>query len=163
MVVNTPGRSAAGIGSDSWVVVATMGHYDEEALEAALVTDAAYVGLVASRSRRNAVVQALRRRGWSGDALGGHRESRGTNPGRFAEEIALSVLADIVDRRNRRKLRAKPAARAHARSSPPIPCAAWQSRLSSAMYRLAMSTSAARLHGGIRAGAGALSNSRVGG
>jgi xanthine dehydrogenase accessory factor len=98
----------ASIGPDSWVVVATMGHYDEEALEAALgagsaLGSAAYVGLVASRRRRNAIVQVLRRRGWSGDALSGIVNPAGRMLGDSQEEIALSVLADIVARRHRRK------------------------------------------------------------
>jgi xanthine dehydrogenase accessory factor len=97
--------SAAGVGGDSWIVVATMGHYDEEALEAALHTNAAYVGLIASRRRRNAVVGVLRRRGWSGDALAGIVNPAGRMLGDTQEEIALSVLADIVDRRHRRQTR----------------------------------------------------------
>ncbi len=101
--------TVAGIGADSWVVVATMGHYDAEALEAVLHTDAAYVGLVASRRRRNAVVQVLRKRGWSGDALSGIVNPAGRTLADAPEEIALSILADIVDRRNRRQKRAAPA------------------------------------------------------
>lgn len=91
-----------GIGADSWVVVATMGHYDEEALEAALVTDAAYVGLVASKRRRRAIVEALQRRGWSGDALAGIVNPAGRELGDSQEDIALFVLAEVVDRRQRR-------------------------------------------------------------
>ena len=49
--------------SASFVVVATQGHYDEEALGAALATPAAYVGLVASRKRAEAVLGYLRDRG----------------------------------------------------------------------------------------------------
>jgi xanthine dehydrogenase accessory factor len=105
-VLPTLDLSAAHIGPDSWIAVATMGHYDEEALEAALVTEAAYVGLIASRRRRNAVVQVLRRRGWPGDALAGIVNPAGRTLGDSQEEIALSVLAEIVDRRNRRKKRA---------------------------------------------------------
>jgi len=98
----------ASIGPDSWVIVATMGHYDEEALEAALgagsaAGSAAYIGLVASRRRRNAIVQVLRRRGWSGDTLSGIVNPAGRMLGDTQEEIALSVLADIVARRHRRK------------------------------------------------------------
>jgi xanthine dehydrogenase accessory factor len=105
-VLPTLDLSGAHVGPDSWIAVATMGHYDEEALEAALVTEAAYVGLIASRRRRNAVVQVLRRRGWSGDALAGIVNPAGRTLGDSQEEIALSVLAEIVDRRNRRKRRA---------------------------------------------------------
>jgi xanthine dehydrogenase accessory factor len=98
----------ASVGPDSWIVVASMGHYDEEALEAALVTPAAYVGLVASRKRRNAVVQVLRRHGWSADALAGIVNPAGRMLGDTQEEIALSVLAEIVDRRHRRVVRNRP-------------------------------------------------------
>lgn len=102
-VVSALDLSAVGIGPDSWVVVATMGHYDAEALETALRTDAAYVGLIASRRRRNAVVKTLRQRGWPGDALAGIVNPAGRTLADAPEEIALSVMADIVDRRNRRQ------------------------------------------------------------
>ncbi|GAC1323969.1 MAG: XdhC family protein [Chloroflexota bacterium] len=104
-VVSNLDLTGAGIGPDSWVVVATMGHYDAEALEAVLRTEAAYIGLVASRRRRNAVVQALRKRGWPGDALSGIVNPAGRMLADAPEEIALSVMADIVDRRNRRQKR----------------------------------------------------------
>lgn len=101
--------SRAEIGTDSWVVVATMGHYDEEALEAALVTNAAYVGLVASKRRRQAVVEALRRRGWSGDALAGIVNPAGRELGDSQADIALFVMAEVVDRRQRRVRRERAA------------------------------------------------------
>ena len=95
--------ASAAIGPDAWVVVATMGHYDEEALEAALHSGPAYVGLVASRRRRNAIVRVLRRRGWSGDELSTIVNPAGKALGDSQEEIALSILADIVARRSHRK------------------------------------------------------------
>jgi xanthine dehydrogenase accessory factor len=108
-IVTSLDLSSAGIGGDSWVVVATMGHYDTEALEAVLRTDSAYVGLIASRRRRDAVVQTLRQRGWSGDALAGIVNPAGSTLADAPEEIALSIMADIVDRRNRRQKRMAPA------------------------------------------------------
>ena len=45
------------------VVVATQGHYDEPALEAALATPASYVGLVSSARRAETVLGYLRDRG----------------------------------------------------------------------------------------------------
>jgi len=110
-VLGTLDLTRAAIGPDSWVVVASMGHYDEEALEAALATPAAYVGLVASRKRRNAVVRVLGSRGWNGDALAGIVNPAGKMLGDTQEEIALSILADIVDRRHRRVVRDRPAER----------------------------------------------------
>lgn len=126
----------AEIGADAWIVVATMGHYDEEGLEAALVTSAAYVGLVASRKRRNAVVQALRRRGWSGDALAGIVNPAGKLFGDSQDEIALFVLAEIVDRRRRRIRRERaaepaPAAAIYARD----PICGMSVEVASAQYR----------------------------
>ena len=51
------------IGPRTYVVVATMGHYDEEALEAVLEGQPGYVGLVASPKRGRAVIDYLRSRG----------------------------------------------------------------------------------------------------
>jgi len=47
----------------TFIVVATQGHYDEDALETALATPAGYVGLVASRKRADGVIEHLRGRG----------------------------------------------------------------------------------------------------
>ncbi len=57
------------------MVVATQGHYDEDALEAALATPAGYIGLVASRKRADSVTEYLRGRGLEEGALArvGHR------------------------------------------------------------------------------------------
>ena len=60
--------SNADVTERSVIVVATQGHYDEAALERALATPAAYVGLVASRKRADAVLGYLRDRGASDDA-----------------------------------------------------------------------------------------------
>ena len=57
------------IGPRSYVVVATMGHYDEEALEEVLSGQAGYVGLVASPRRGRAVIDYLRSRGVPPEAL----------------------------------------------------------------------------------------------
>ena len=59
------------------VVVATMGHADEEALEVALAGRAGYVGLVASARRAGVVLGALRERGLERGAAGA-----GAQPGR---------------------------------------------------------------------------------
>src|SRR5438132_1530804 len=60
---------AAGVGERSLVVVATQGHYDEDALEHVLSTPAAYVGLVASGKRAEAVLAFLRDRGVAEEQL----------------------------------------------------------------------------------------------
>jgi xanthine dehydrogenase accessory factor len=88
---------AANVGERSFVVVATQGHYDEEALERALDTPAAYVGLVASRKRAEAVLDFLRRRGVPDDRLARVHAPAGLDLGHVApHEIAVAVLAELV-------------------------------------------------------------------
>jgi xanthine dehydrogenase accessory factor len=88
---------AAGIGERSFVVVATQGHYDEEALERALATPAAYVGLIASHKRAEAVKDFLRDRGVPEEQLQRVRAPAGLDLGSLpAEEIGVAVLAEIV-------------------------------------------------------------------
>ena len=87
------------IGPRSYVVVATMGHYDEEALEAVLGGQAAYVGLVASPRRGRVVIDYLQGKGVSPEALQRVKYPAGEDIGaETPEEIALSVLTEIVQR-----------------------------------------------------------------
>jgi len=99
-------------GSDVWAVVTTMGHYDEDALEAALAHPQVDVALVASARRAAAVKEALRSRGLDEDALGRIRTPAGRVRGATQEEIALLALAEVVTARRRRApvaARAQPA------------------------------------------------------
>ncbi|HEX6230871.1 MAG TPA: XdhC family protein [Actinomycetota bacterium] len=90
----------AGITERSFVVVATQGHYDEDALERALATPAAYVGLVASGKRAASVLGYLRDRGVPEDALTRVHAPAGLDLGRVAhEEIAVAILAELVRER----------------------------------------------------------------
>jgi xanthine dehydrogenase accessory factor len=82
----------------SAAVVATMGQGDElGALEAALTSQAGYVGLVASARRAATVVAALRARGVAEDALGRLHSPAGLDLGPCTqEEIAVAILAELV-------------------------------------------------------------------
>jgi len=81
----------------TFVVVATMGGFDDEALRAALATEAAYVGLVASHKRAGAVRDLLGRQGLSPDQLDRVHAPAGLDLGRVPqEEIAVAILAEIV-------------------------------------------------------------------
>ncbi len=92
--------AGAGIRPGDFVVVATQGHFDEEALEAALATRAAYVGLVASRKRADQVRAHLRDRGVPDEALTRLHAPAGLDLGRVApDEIAVAILAELVARR----------------------------------------------------------------
>ena len=92
--------SATGVDDRSFVVVATQGHYDEDAVEHALGTPAAYIGLVASRRRADGVLGFLRDRGVSQEQLARVHAPAGLDLGHITpQEIAVAVLADLVKRR----------------------------------------------------------------
>lgn len=87
-------------------VVATMGHFDEDALEAALSHPAVEVALIASTRRAAAVRDALLRRGIDGATIARVRSPAGTVRGGTQEEIALLALADVVAMRRKRPAKA---------------------------------------------------------
>src|SRR5207248_3151239 len=79
------------------VVVATHGDADEEALERALLSDAGYVSLIASRKRAAVVIENLRQRGVPAGRHGRIKAPAGLDIGAVTpEEIAVSILAEIV-------------------------------------------------------------------
>jgi xanthine dehydrogenase accessory factor len=95
----------------SFVVVATQGHYDEDALERALATPAAYIGLVASAKRAQAVLGYLRDRGATEEQLARVHAPAGMDLGHIAtDEIAVAILAEIVRLRAAGALDAPPTA-----------------------------------------------------
>ena len=78
-----------------FAVVASQGHYDEEALGAILKARPAYVGLVASRKRGATVRGVLQESGATGTET--IRIPAGLDLGaRTAAEVALSILAEIA-------------------------------------------------------------------
>jgi len=83
-------------------VVATMGHYDEDALEAALAFPDLEVSLIASTRRAAAVRAELARRGLDEKTVARVRTPAGKVRGGTQEEIALLALAEIVADRRRR-------------------------------------------------------------
>ena len=84
-------------GEGSYLVIATQGHYDEPALEAALATPAAYIGLVASGKRAASVLAWLGEAGVSEESLARVHAPAGIDLGSTEhEEIAVSVLAEMV-------------------------------------------------------------------
>ncbi len=87
----------AGVGADAFVVVATMGRYDEDALEAALATGARYVALVASERRAAAVRAVLGAAGVAEEDLARVRSPAGLDLGDLPHpELAVAILAEIV-------------------------------------------------------------------
>jgi xanthine dehydrogenase accessory factor len=81
----------------TFIVVSTQGECDEEALEQALRTDASYVAFVASRAKAAKVLQHLAERGIGTERLKQLRAPAGMSiPTGSPEEIAVSILAEIV-------------------------------------------------------------------
>ncbi len=90
------------VGPQTYVVVASHGNYDEEALEAALKTDASYIALVSSSRRAEALLHYLRESGYPQETLAHVKYPAGLDFGaETPEEIALSILAEIVQIRRR--------------------------------------------------------------
>jgi xanthine dehydrogenase accessory factor len=94
-----------------FILVATQGVWDEEALASALRREASYVGLVASPTRAGVVRQWLHEEnGMAEERLAALRAPAGLDLGaETAEEIALSILAELVQvRRGRASFVASP-------------------------------------------------------
>jgi xanthine dehydrogenase accessory factor len=92
-----PGRRAL-------AVVATMSDADEEAIEAALAMEPAYLGVVASAKRFGPIRDALARRGVAAEDLAQIQTPAGLDIGaRTPEEIAVSILAEIIERQRQER------------------------------------------------------------
>ena len=91
-------------GAEVWAVVATMGHYDEEAIGAVLQLRDADIALVASERRAKAVFAILRTQGIAEEQIARVRTPAGGARGRGGtqEEIALHALDEVVELRRAR-------------------------------------------------------------
>jgi xanthine dehydrogenase accessory factor len=109
------------LGSTSSVVVATHGDDDEQALTRVLATPAGYVSLVASRKRAGAIVETLRQRGVPAEQLARLKAPAGLDIGAVTpEEIAVSILAEIIQARHHRPAEPAMLATALAEAKDPI-------------------------------------------
>jgi xanthine dehydrogenase accessory factor len=85
----------------TFAVIASHGNYDELALEQIIHSPVAYIGLVSSRKRGEAVLQYLKEQGFSPNELERLKYPAGLDiNAREGEEIALSILAEIVQKRH---------------------------------------------------------------
>ena len=92
--------SAAHVDQRSMVVVATQGHGDEEAIEQAVAAATAYVGLVASRRRGEALLGYLAQRGVPKEQLDTVRVPAGLDLGPTSHrEVAVAIVAELVQLR----------------------------------------------------------------
>jgi xanthine dehydrogenase accessory factor len=87
---------------DCYVVISSHGNYDEEALRAALDgTESGYIALVSSRKRAEAMLSSI---GLTPEERGRLKFPAGLDIGAVTpEEIALSILAEMVQLRRSRK------------------------------------------------------------
>jgi xanthine dehydrogenase accessory factor len=85
------------ITAQTFIVVSTQGECDEEALEKALGTSAAYVAFVASKVKAGKVLEYLRGQGVADARLSQVRSPAGLDiRAASPEEIAVSILAQII-------------------------------------------------------------------
>jgi len=92
------------IGSSSYIVIATRAHQsDELVLEQALRTPAKYVGMLASRKKRETIFSHLLAEGIPQESLGKVHSPIGLKiRAETPEEIAISILAEIIKIRHLR-------------------------------------------------------------
>lgn len=95
--LDSPDLTQVEINERTSIIVATHGQYDEEALEHALRSPAAYVGMVASRRRADDCRGYLRTSGITEQQLARLKAPAGLDIGAVTpEEIAASILAELV-------------------------------------------------------------------
>jgi molybdenum cofactor cytidylyltransferase len=105
-VLNTLDFSHLPPGDRRYVVVASRGRFDEEAVEQALQTFAAYVGLVANKKRAQELVRALEVKGETLEKLRTLHAPAGVDiSAESPQEIALSIMAQIVSEKNKRRVK----------------------------------------------------------
>ena len=103
---------------DTWMVVASFGELDEDAVEAGVRLGLPYVGLVASGRRAERVLQELRERGLEDEALSVMRSPAGLPVGAGGQEgISLSIMAEVFSLRA--QLRPQTAGEPQAAPEPP--------------------------------------------
>ena len=107
--VDDLGSLATRLDPESYAVVATMAMYDGRALEALVGSRAPYVALVASRRRAGFLFEELRDHGIPPELVARIRNPAGLDlGGKSPEEIAVSVVAEIIQLRRARGLTSAP-------------------------------------------------------
>jgi xanthine dehydrogenase accessory factor len=89
------------IGIDTSIVVATRGHnHDLDAVKAALMTNATYIGLLGSKRKKALLFKALEDAGFSREDIGRIVIPVGLPIGSVTpEEIAVSIMAQVIEQR----------------------------------------------------------------
>lgn len=92
-------------GADSYIVIVTRGHmHDEIVLRRALKTNAAYVGMIGSKKKRETIYQHLLSDGYTQDDINRVYSPIGISIGaETPEEIAISIAAELIRVRAEKK------------------------------------------------------------
>lgn len=87
-----------GIDGDSYLVIVTRGHlFDKDVLEQVLRSNAAYIGMIGSRGKRDLVYADIMAHGFTKEELERVYSPIGTNIGaETPEELALSIVGELV-------------------------------------------------------------------
>ena len=102
MQLNSADLGKVLINERTYVLVASHGQYDEDALEQALRSPAVYVGMVGSHRRAEACREYLRTSGLTEQQIERLKAPAGLDVGAVTpEEIAASILAELVEVRRR--------------------------------------------------------------
>jgi molybdenum cofactor cytidylyltransferase len=87
-----------------YCVVASRGQFDEEAVQQAVLADLSYIALVANKKRAQEVIRSLSAQSIPAEKLAAVRAPAGLEIGAESpEEIALSIMAEIVAVRRRQE------------------------------------------------------------
>jgi molybdenum cofactor cytidylyltransferase len=94
--------------AERYVVVASRGQFDEEAVEQAVRANANYIALMANRRRAEEIFRSLQFRGLPAERLAAIRAPAGIDiQAEAPAEVALSIMAEIVAARRRRLVNSK--------------------------------------------------------
>jgi xanthine dehydrogenase accessory factor len=101
--LNHPDLGQSRIDERTFILVASHGQYDEDALEQALRSPACYIGMVGSKKRAASVREYLRTSGLTEAEIARLKAPAGLDVGAVTpEEIAASILAELVQVRRQR-------------------------------------------------------------
>ncbi|MGE4484735.1 MAG: XdhC family aldehyde oxidoreductase maturation factor [Oscillospiraceae bacterium] len=89
------------IDENSYILIVTRGHaFDRTVLEWALKTDACYIGMIGSRTKRDTIYSSLRNQGVAQERIDFVHSPVGIKIGaQTPEEIAVSITAELIEER----------------------------------------------------------------
>lgn len=95
------------IGDSAFIIIMTNGHaHDRTVLAGALKTPARYIGMIASRRKRDLIFRSLREEGVAAEALARVYSPIGLDIGaRTPAEIAVSIAAELIAVRTKKSLK----------------------------------------------------------